>query len=162
VLLLAPDLVPLIVLPLLLGAAVFGAAGFLFLRDAAAPDGHQAAGNPFEIAPLAIFAGAFAVVSLVSAVATTYLGPSSVIATSGVSAVLDVDIATLSVARLAGTGVPLATAAQAILVAVAANGCGRLIVAMVAGPPRYWRSLAGILAAAILAGTAAAILVGPF
>jgi len=162
VLLLVPALVPLIVLPALLGAVVFGVAGYLFLRGSAAVAGPPAAGNPFDIAPLAIFAGAFAVVSLVSAAASTYLGPSSVIATSGVSAILDVDVATLSVARLAGDGVPLATAAQAILVALAANGVGRVIVAMVAGPPRYWQSLAGVLAAAVLAGTVAAMLVGPF
>ncbi|MCW5929975.1 MAG: MgtC/SapB family protein [Chitinophagaceae bacterium] len=162
VLLLAPALVPLIVLPALLGAVVFGVAGFLFLRGPVGPEAQPAAGNPFDIAPLAIFAGAFTIVSLISAAASTYLGPSSVIATSGVSAILDVDVATLSVARLAGDGVPLTTAAQAILVALAANGVGRVIVAMVAGPPRYWQSLAGVLAAAILTGTVAATIVGPF
>jgi len=162
VLLLVPALVPLIVLPALLGAVVFGVAGFFFLRGSSAPASQPAAGNPFDIAPLAVFAGAFAIVSLVSAAASTYLGPSSVIATSGVSAILDVDVATLSVARLAGSGVPLTTAAQAILVALAANGVGRVIVAIVAGPPRYWQALAGLLAVAVLAGTVAATLVGPF
>ncbi len=162
ILLLAPALVPLIVLPALLAAVVFGVAGFFFLRGPAGPEGQPTTGNPFDIAPLAIFAGAFAIVSVISAAASTYLGPSSVIATSGVSAILDVDVATLSVARLAGTGVPLATAAQAILVALAANGVGRVIVGMVAGPRRYWQSLAGILAAAVLTGTVAALVVGPF
>jgi len=160
--LLAPALVPLMIAPALVAAAVFGGAAFIFLRGPAAMNGPAPAGNPFDLAPLAIFAAAFTIVSVASAAASFYLGPSSVLATAGVSAILDVDVATLSVARLAGEGVPPATAAQAILVALAANGVGRVVVAVVAGPVRYWRTLAAILAAAIIAAAAVAILLGPF
>lgn len=160
--LLAPALVPLMIAPALVAAAVFGGAAFIFLRGPAAMNGPAPAGNPFDLAPLAIFAAAFTIVSVASAAASFYLGPSSVLATAGVSAILDVDVATLSVARLAGEGVPPATAAQAILVALAANGVGRVVVAVVAGPVRYWRTLAAILAAAITAAAAVAILLGPF
>lgn len=161
--LVAPAILPLVLGPVLAGAAVFAAAGFWFMRrPGAKPARAETSGNPFDIWPLALFAGTFAVVSLVSALATTYLGPGSLVATSGVSAIADVDVATLTAARLAAEGFPGVTAAQAIVVALASNGVGRVLVAMAVGPVRYWRTLGVIAATAILAGAVAAVLIGPF
>lgn len=162
VLLVRPQLIQSIIVPALSAAAVFGAAGIVLLRrNVAGGDEGPKPGNPFDLWPVLLFAGTFGLVSLISAVAVDLLGPGSAIATAAISAVLDVDVATLSAARLAGSAISLSTAAWAILVALAVNAVGRVGAAVLAGPPRYWRPLALISTAAIAIGAALAVLIGP-
>ncbi len=162
VLLVKPQLIGSIIVPVLAAAATFGGAGILLLRRRDA-DGDMEAepSNPFDLWPVLLFAGTFAIVSLISAVAVDLMGPDSVIATAAISAVLDVDVATLSAARLAGSEITLSTAAWAILTALAVNAGGRIGAAALAGPARYTRVLAAIAGVAFAVGTAAAILAGP-
>lgn len=157
----APGLLPLVVGPALIGALTFGTAGLWFAsRRAEAAAGDATVGNPFDAGPLVVFGVIFATVSIASAAAATSWGPGSLVATSGLSAILDVDAATLAVARLSLDGVPEDAAALAVLVALAANALGRVGVAVIVGPSRYWFPLGIAAAAAIGAGTVGMLLLG--
>src|SRR6185295_19466115 len=72
-----------IALPGAAAALVFGVAGIMLFRRPGT-DGEVEAkpGNPFDLWPVLLFAGTFAVVSLLSAAAVDLLGPGSVIATA--------------------------------------------------------------------------------
>ena len=66
-----PSLAPHFVGPALIGAAAFGSGALVLLRRSYKNSSAETTlGNPFELAPLALFAGAFALVALLSAWAT--------------------------------------------------------------------------------------------
>ena len=79
-----------------------------------------------------------------------------ILVTSGVSGLIDVDVAALTAARLVGTGIGTQTAAQAILVALRVNAIARVLSAVVTGPKSYVLRLALTTAAALSAGALAA------
>jgi uncharacterized membrane protein (DUF4010 family) len=81
-----------------------------------------------------------------------------VILTSAVSGIVDVDVASLSAARLVGATVPLQTAATAVLIAIAVNAVARVVAAAALGPLRYALPFLGTTVAAIAAGGAAFML----
>ncbi|MGD9739278.1 MAG: MgtC/SapB family protein [Bauldia sp.] len=158
----APSIVPHIAAPAASGAAVFAAGGLWLLRRPS-PIGRAeiAAGNPFDVRQLLLFGVTFGVVSFTSAVAASVLGPSSLVAASGLSAIIDVDAATLSAARLSREGLPAETVGLAILVAMAANAAGRVAAAIAVGPARFWRPLGAFSVAAVAAGAVVAAVAGP-
>jgi uncharacterized membrane protein (DUF4010 family) len=80
---------------------------------------------------------------------------SGLFALGGLSGLLDVDPITLSMAKLAGTGVTAAVAVSTILVAAAANGLAKAVLALVFGGPRLGTMLAASALAAFGAGFAA-------
>ena len=139
-------------LPILAAAAIFAGAGTLLLtREASGAALEPANRNPFDIGPLLLFAILFAIVSTASAAIAGLIDDRGLIAVSAISGTFDVDVAVLSSLRLARQAVSLETVAIAVLLALAANALGRLIVAAVAGPVRYWTPLgvASIAAAAV-------------
>ncbi|MEX0406339.1 MgtC/SapB family protein [Aquibium sp. LZ166] len=139
-------------LPILAAAAIFAGAGTLLLtREASGAALEPANRNPFDIGPLLLFAILFAIVSTASAAIAGLIDDRGLIAVSAISGTFDVDVAVLSSLRLARQAVSLETVAIAVLLALAANALGRLIVAAVAGPVRYWMPLgvASIAAAAV-------------
>jgi uncharacterized membrane protein (DUF4010 family) len=69
--------------------------------------------------------------------------------TSALSGVVDVDVASLTAARLAGGAISVHVAGAAILLAITANTVTRAVLALSFGPLRYSLPLAG---ASILAG----------
>jgi uncharacterized membrane protein (DUF4010 family) len=75
--------------------------------------------------------------------------------TSGLSGIVDVDVASLSAARLAGASVPMETAAIAVLTAIAVNAVARVAAAFALGPLRYARPFCLATASAIVTGGAA-------
>ena len=154
---------PAILPAALAAAATFAAAGLLLLRRAGAVDGEaQAPQNPFDLGPLLLFAAFFAVVATVSAAVVARFGTASLLATSGLSGMFDVDVAVLSALRMVDGGVAAGLAGQAVLAALAANGFGRLALAFGAGPPRYWLPLAGATVLAAGAGLSVFLLLPPF
>ncbi|MBB4065985.1 MgtC/SapB family protein [Gellertiella hungarica] len=117
--------------------------------------------NPFDLGHLLIFAAGFALVSTVSAAFVGNFGASSLIASSTLSGMFDVDIAVLSALRLDGTTVQAVQVGEAILCALAANGIGRLSLAVAAGPARFFLPLGGATLLAAVAGLVVFLLLAP-
>jgi uncharacterized membrane protein (DUF4010 family) len=146
-----PSLVLHFAVPALVGGALFRAGALILLRPSGeAKTSVSSVDNPFELGPLLLFAGAFAGVALLSAWATQHFGSGGIYVTSGVFGVMDVDVATLTAARLAGTSIPLPTAARAILLAIAVNAVMRVVYAGIAGPISYALRFAAVTLAALM------------
>lgn len=143
-------------------ALCFAACGALLLITS---DEQAASGtpprNPFELGPLLLFALLFAIVSTANAALTGRLGGSSLLATSVLSGTFDVDVAVLSTLRLVGQSVTSEMAGTFVLAALFANAVGRVSIAIVAGPIRFWVPLAAATIAAIGLGFATFALLPP-
>jgi uncharacterized membrane protein (DUF4010 family) len=160
-LLIKPEVAGAIAAPALAGAATFGLFGWwLVARDGSSTRVETKLGNPLDVAPLLIFAVAFAIMAGASAAASTYLGADSVILTSGFSGIFDVDVASLSAVRLAGNQITAEIAGQAILLAIALNACTRVGIAAAVGPKHFWPFLGMATASAIVVGAGIALLTG--
>lgn len=147
-------------------APAFLAAGFVFAvggglllmggQGASAPS--DAMRNPFELRALLIFAAAFAIVSTLGAVLVALFGQSGMLIGAGLSGLFDADVAVLSALRQIGnhgpTGQTTEAVALAVLVAVASNAVGRVMLAALAGPRRFVLPLATCTVLAALAGGA--------
>ena len=150
-----PEVALLMAAPVAAAAIVFGGGGLLLLgKNWSESAGDAKLGNPFEVMPLLIFAVSFVVVAAASAGLTGQFGSGSVILTSALSGMFDVDVAALTAARLVGPGMAAATAASAILLAIALNAGVRLLVAIAVGPRDYFLPLIAATAVAIAAGAA--------
>ncbi|GGC52682.1 hypothetical protein GCM10010994_09710 [Chelatococcus reniformis] len=82
-------------------------------------------GNPFDLVPALIFALLLASVSLVAAWVNSRFGAAGLYPFAAVTGLVDVDAVSVSTARLASKSIEIATAATAILVALASNGIAR-------------------------------------
>lgn len=137
-----------------LGAAVgFGVCGgFLMIRQAHPAKVEMPARSPFDLGALLIFALAFSVVATVNAAFAGHVGTRGLIATSAVSGLLDVDVATLSALRLVETIVTPDAAGRAVLAALTVNSIGKVVLAIFSSPVGFW--------APFLTGTVAAVAFG--
>jgi len=159
--LLRREVLPHLAVPALLAAGVLGVSGIVMvLRSTAARQPQEMLQNPFELRALLIFAALFALVSTASAALVGQFGGSSLAVTSALSGMFDVDVAVLSALRLevAVVGVPMI--ATAILVALGANAIGRMTLAVLAGPMRFWLPLLACTATAAAVGAIAVALAG--
>lgn len=151
---LAVAIAPSLLMPLAIPIA--GAAGFLALAAAVAyrfavrSHPHALAlRDPLELSLMLRFSGLLVVIMLLSKLATArQIG---LLTLGGLSGILDVDPITLSMAGLADKGIAARLAAETILVAAAANGVAKAVLAQFFGG---WR-LGAILGAAALAAIAA-------
>jgi uncharacterized membrane protein (DUF4010 family) len=157
--LLRPELLHHVAPPALCAASVLAATGCVLLfRSSGVQQPQDLLRNPFELRALLLFAALFALVSTASAALVDRFGGASLPATSALSGMFDVDVAVLSAVRLDATQVGLPMIGEAILIALAANAVGRMLLAVLAGPVRFWLPLlAGTLAAAV-AGSLALLL----
>jgi uncharacterized membrane protein (DUF4010 family) len=108
--------------------------------------------DPFELPLMLRFTVLLAGIMLLSKLFST--GPSGLFALGGASGLLDVDPITLSMAQLAGAGVTPKIAASTILIAAAANGLAKSLLALAFGGPRLGLALSGLALLAFGAGTA--------
>ncbi|RUM96036.1 DUF4010 domain-containing protein, partial [Pseudaminobacter arsenicus] len=132
----------------------FGSCGAVLLhRHGGDGDVVPPARSPFDLGPLLVFAILFAIVATASAVIATYVGVQGLLATSAISGAVDVDVAVLSALRLVGTSTTAAMAADAVLIALAANALSRLVIAAASGKVRFWMPL--VVATGIAAGLSA-------
>ena len=144
----------------LVAAAVLATAGLLLLSFGSVPQkGADDVRNPFELRSLLVFAALFAVVSTASAALAGQFGSSSLLASSAMSGVFDVDVAVLSALRLVSQEIGLSVIGSAVLVALAANAFGRVCLAVLAGPVPFWLSLLASTVAAVAAGWGSYVLV---
>jgi uncharacterized membrane protein (DUF4010 family) len=145
--------------PLLAAAAVLGAVGGLMVaRGADSAQTDAKLGNPFDLGPLLLFAGSFLVVAAASAALTQQFGSASVVFTSGISGIMNVDVASLTAARMAGDAVSVSVAALAVLTAIAVNTASKVVFAAAAGPLGYALPLLGASALATAAGAVVFVL----
>lgn len=150
--LLKRDLLPHVALPVLCAVGVLLASGLaLLMRGGPALQPQAILRNPFELRALMVFAVLFAGVSTISAAVVGSFGGASLAATSALSGMFDVDVAVLSALRLDPAAIGLPAMAAAILVALAANAAGRLTLALLAGPVRFWAPLLACTLAAVAA-----------
>ena len=111
--------------------------------------------NPLDLSFVLGFGALLAAVTVGAKIMSTLFGEAGVLGLAGISGFVDVDPITLSAARLAGTSLSVGTAAEAILLAAAANMVTKTVVAIGVGGFRFgWKLvLAGLLA--LLSGAAA-------
>jgi uncharacterized membrane protein (DUF4010 family) len=151
-----PAVVATLAPPAIAGALAFAIAGLALLRKSAKDGQPETARNPFELAQLLGFAAIYAVVATASAAVAGTYGSGGLFATTAFSAVFDVDAASLAALRLVGRdGVTPELVAFAILAAMGVNALGRLGLAMISGPSRFWLPLAGVTVVSMAAGAAA-------
>ena len=149
---------PVLLAPL--SAPILAASGALLVPAALA---YRAAGkagaqgltlqDPFELPLLLRFTGLLAAIMLLAKLFSS--GRAGLFALGGVSGLLDVDPITLSMARLADTGVTPMLAASTILIAAAANALAKSVLAVAFGGPRLGLALSGAALLAFGAGAAA-------
>ena len=143
-------------------AAVFAApAVYSTLRRHDAGTGGMTLSNPFELGPVLGFAALLAVVGYAAGWLNENLGASGLYPLAAVSGLVDVDAISLSAARQSGSGLPLATASTAILIALAVNACARAAYSIAIGRGRFALGVGAVSLAAIVAGTAAALVTPP-
>ncbi len=146
----APAVLGVVSLAILAAVATFALCGGIFLtRGQLSGSNDGLPQNPFQLGPLLIFAALFAIVSTISAAAASG-HTTGMVATSAVSGIFDVDVAVLSALRLLGSSAEKEAVGHAVLVALATNAAGRLVVAAATGPIRFWLPVA---VASIAAGT---------
>jgi uncharacterized membrane protein (DUF4010 family) len=158
-----PDLFAFLAPPIGAGLLVLGLAAAYFHHQAGhekAPSGHLFE-NPLDLRFVLQFGTLLAVIIVATKVLRSMFGDAGLFALAGLSGFVDVDPITLSVARLAGVSIMVATAAQAILLAAAANLATKMTVTIVVGGFRFgWKlALAGVLA--IASGALALVAMGP-
>jgi uncharacterized membrane protein (DUF4010 family) len=108
--------------------------------------------NPLDLKFVLGLGALIAVIAVAAKIASDFLGQAGLLAVAGVSGFADVDPVTVSSARLAGTTIAPAQAAQAILLAAGANLVTKMSAVWIGGS----RFAAPVTAAGILAMLAAA------
>lgn len=153
--LLRRGILPHVAVPVLCAAGILGAWGLIMvLRGTEARQPQEMMHNPFELRALLVFALLFAIFSTASAALVDHFGGASLPATSALSGMFDVDVAVLSALRLQVPGVGQPMIVAAVLAALSANAVGRLFLAMLAGPVRFWAWLLAATLAAAAGGAA--------
>ncbi len=154
---LAPDLVPLLAIPLVaMAVGGFVAAGLLWRHSKARSS--QGAGeihfsNPFELGSAVKFAAFFAVVLLAAKAANTYFGSGAAYLTGVLAGTTDVDAITLSMARLAQTGsIAPPVAVTTILLGVASNTLVKAGMTAFAGGWAFGRRIILVFSAVLVIG----------
>jgi len=142
-------------LPPIVAAVVVLAIAALYFYRQSAPD-HAGAkssfNNPLDLKFVLSLGALIAVIAVVAKVASESLGQAGLLAVAGLSGFADVDPVTVSSARLAGTTISPAQAAQAILLAAGANLVTKISAVWIGGA----RFAAPVTAAGILAMLTAA------
>jgi uncharacterized membrane protein (DUF4010 family) len=153
VLVLTPSVAAFIAAPALAATLAFAACGAIALAIHGQKQENPApTHNPFELAPLLIFALLFAFASTASAALATRFQEQGLLASSALAGAFDVDASVLSALRLVKNSISIETAGHAVLTALMANAIGRLSLAVFAGPMRFWLPLVGITLIAVIAG----------
>jgi len=135
-------------LPVLAAASVLGAGAILFsIRSTKEQDGgaHMFQ-NPLDLKFVLGLGALIAVIVVAAKIASDRFGQAGLLTVAGITGFADVDPVTLSTARLAGVSVTPQNAAQAILLAAAANVLTKVVATWLGG----WRfalplTIAGVL-----------------
>jgi uncharacterized membrane protein (DUF4010 family) len=154
--LLAPALIYPFGVPALAAACVTMASASLLYRRSAVESVEADLGltDPFDLWMILRFSVLLAAVMLAAKLLSSAAGEAGVLGLAAVSGIADVDPITLSMARIAGTGVPVNHAAVAILVAAGTNLIAKTVLGVSFGGSRFARPL---IATAVVAVAAAGL-----
>jgi len=133
--------------PLLIAAAL------AYRTAGRAPSHGLTIADPFELSLMLRFTVMLAAILLLAKLVSG--GERGLFALGGVSGLLDVDPITLSMARMANTGLSQSLAVSTILVAAAANALAKSVLAVIFGGWRLGLSLSALALLAFGAGAAA-------
>ncbi|MBU0726246.1 MAG: MgtC/SapB family protein [Alphaproteobacteria bacterium] len=147
---LLPDLVP----PLLAAAVILAiGAGVMLAGGGSAADGPELKiDNPLAIGTALKLTAFIAFVSLASELLRRAFGSVGVMVVAALSGLADVDAVTLSMARMAGSGIDLMTATWAILIAVAVNTLSKAVMSGWIGGRAVGLLVGGVSLLALAAG----------
>lgn len=150
-------LLQILALPLLL--AVLAQAGVAAVLGDWRHGDREAAGaltlrNPFDLGVVLEFGALLALIMALAKGISTWAGSKGAIGLAAVSGIVDVDAISISLARLAPDGLDAASAAVAILVAVAVNSLTKVVLGSTTGTLGLGKLLGAGLAAALVAGAA--------
>jgi uncharacterized membrane protein (DUF4010 family) len=149
----APSLLMPLTIPITASAGFLTVATAVAYRFAARAHPHALAlRDPLELSLMLRFCVLLVAIMLLSKLATAR--QVGLLTLGGLSGVVDVDPITLSMAGLADKGIAARLAAETILVAAAANGLAKAILAQVFGGWRLGSILGAAVLCAILAGAA--------
>lgn len=155
---LAPALVSALLPPLVVAGAVMMACAVLFISHDAARAEAEPPANPFELMQVVKMALLITVVAFVSRASAQVFGDAGLYIVSALSALADVDAATVTVAGMAAQ-LTTAVAVNAIGIAVAANLLAKVVYAAATGSRAFALMLAFATALAVAAGLVTAFVV---
>ena len=133
---LAPGLMAELWRPALAGGSVLlGASAVLILRDHqhGASPASLSLSNPFDVGNALKLAALIGVIMVLAKVASSATDGKGLLLVAALSGIADVDAIALSMARMAGSTVPITLASDAILIAVGVNTLAKAAVATIAG-----------------------------
>jgi len=139
------------------GLVMIATAGLLFFTHGRGNSEHPQLSmkSPFELGTALKLAGLIAVISLLAKVISTSVGDAGITVLAILSGIADVDAITLSLARLANSGITIATAALGIGIAAAVNTIVKAGMTVSLGGMKAGWIVSAASAAAIAAGGAA-------
>ena len=147
-----------------LGAALLGggiATVLLARRTKSKPSQETGLTNPFQLREAIRFGIIYALVLLAVEAARRYGGSLGIMTASILAGIADVDAITLSLAGMAGTGLPVETAAAGIALAALTNTAVKSGYAALRGSAEFRRNVVLSLGASFAAGTIAMAVLGP-
>jgi uncharacterized membrane protein (DUF4010 family) len=153
---LALALVPYLAAPFTAGAAAVALGARSLPREGAVKELPR---NPLQVWPALQMAIVFQLVLFAVHVVRDRFGRAGLLASGAVLGLTDVDALTISMAKSAAAGVPIATAALAIAIGVLANTLLKLVAAVALGGPAFRRPAAmGLAAMAVASVVSLAVL----
>jgi uncharacterized membrane protein (DUF4010 family) len=155
---LAPALVSALLPPLVVAGVVMMACAVLFIRHDTARAEAEPPANPFELMQVVKMALLITVVAFVARASAQVFGDAGLYIVSALSALADVDAATVTVAGMAAK-LTTAVAVNAIGVAVAANLLAKVVYAAATGSRAFVMMLALATVLAVAAGLVTAFAV---
>lgn len=129
---LAASLLPSLLMPLLAAAGIMMVYALVLAFRDELHEGQRAPQNPFELSAVAKMAFLLVLVAFLARAATQYFGGGGLLVASALSALADVDAATVTVASMLSSLTP-DLAAQAIGVAVISNMVAKAVYASILG-----------------------------
>ena len=115
--------------------------------------------NPFELGVVLQFGALLTLISLLSKVLTSSVGDAGAYGLAALSGLADVDAITLSMSRLAPSGISLKGAAVAIAITVLVNTISKAVLGGITGGMRIGKALALSAVLAVAAGAVGLVLV---
>jgi uncharacterized membrane protein (DUF4010 family) len=157
---LGPGIVPRL-FPVILVMAVAGAIAAWILGRVADEDAHDGAAgdirNPFRLTGALTFGGIYALTRLVVKAAQQQFGGAGMFVAAAVSALADVDAASIAFSRLGASEGIWREAAAAVTIAVVTNTVVKMVIAVVMGAGSFRRYVAIALGAVAALGTVAGV-----
>ena len=140
--------------PLLLMTLVGFALSYLLVRKSSSPGKDMNVKDPFRIIPALEFGAFFAIVLVISKLASLYFGEAGIYAAGVVSGLAETDAIALTMASLAGSTLTSHVATTTIILAAVTNTLVKLTITYVMGTREFGLQMAKIFLPIILVGLA--------